>query len=81
MLGLTDEIIYRCVNEGTGFVKDEGVRIRVSFPSYKLVYEEGCEDVIWSNKCDMGEQAEKREQERRRRFVSHPMFICQHPGK
>jgi paired amphipathic helix protein Sin3a len=60
--------IYRCVNEGCAFIKDERVKIRVSFPSYKLVYEAGCEDVIWgkTNYTGLEEQAEKREQERRR---------------
>lgn len=61
------EFIYRCVNEDVVFVKDERVKIRVSFPSYKLFYEEGCEDLILGRSNDrMGEQAEKRDQERRR---------------
>ena len=59
---------YRCVNENTAFVKDERGKIRVSFPSYKLVYEEGCEDVIWGKTDYTGLEgkAEKRKQERRR---------------
>lgn len=55
------------MNEAAALVKDERTKIRVSFPSYKLVYEEGCEDMIWgTHKPDLVEQAEKREQERRR---------------
>lgn len=62
---LPPDVIYRCVNEGTAFVKDERAKIRVSFPSYKLVYEGGCEDLIWgTGKSDY--RAEKRDQERRR---------------
>jgi len=60
--------LQRCVNESTAFVKDEGAKIRISFPSYKLVYEGGSEDVIWGKTDYTGleEQAEKREQERKR---------------
>ena len=59
--------IYRCVNENTAFIKDERTKMRVSFPSYKVVYEAGCEDIIFC-KTDsrMGEGAEKRDVERRR---------------
>lgn len=60
--------IYRCVNESTAFVKDERAKIRISFPSYKLVYEGGSEDLIWGKTDYTGleEQAEKREQDRKR---------------
>lgn len=56
------------MNENTAFVKDERGKIRVSFPSYKLVYEAGCEDVILgkTDYSGMEGQVEKRKQERRR---------------
>ena len=53
------------MDEGTAFVKDERTQIRISFPSYKLVYEAGCEDMILGT-SGMREQAERREEERRR---------------
>ena len=59
------EFIYRCVDEGTAFVKDERTQIRIGFPSYKLVYEAGCEDVILGT-SGTREQAERREEERRK---------------
>jgi paired amphipathic helix protein Sin3a len=68
---LSVECIYRCLREaaedGTAPVVDDHMRVRVSVPSYKLVYEAGCEDFIWRNEGGILEtRAMGRDEERRR---------------
>ncbi|KAF8910078.1 hypothetical protein CPB84DRAFT_1673093 [Gymnopilus junonius] len=60
----------RVAEEGTAPLWEEGMKIRVSFPAYKLVYEEGSEDMVWHDwgkeQGDMVSRARLREEERRR---------------
>lgn len=63
--------IYRCLREGsTAPFIDDHMRVRVSVPSYKLVYEAGCEDFVfhrWRNERVILEtRAKGRDEERRK---------------
>lgn len=60
--------------EGTAPLTEEGMKIRVSLPTYKLLYEEGSEDMVWHDwgrdREDMVARARLREEERRKsRFL------------
>jgi len=69
--------IYRCVREAAEDTAiDDHMRVRVSLPSYKLVYEAGCEDFIfhrWRNEGAVLEtRAKGRDEERRKsRWLLH----------
>ncbi|KAF8971663.1 hypothetical protein BDZ97DRAFT_1135733 [Flammula alnicola] len=65
--------IYRCMRvaeEGTASLTEDHMKIRVSVPTYKLVYEDGCEDMIWhgweKETGEMMARSRVREEERRR---------------
>ncbi|KDR85669.1 hypothetical protein GALMADRAFT_234672 [Galerina marginata CBS 339.88] len=65
--------LRRCVRvaeEGTAPSVEDRMKIRVSVPTYKLVFEGGCEDMIWHDWGKEGEEmlgrAQVREEERRR---------------
>ena len=70
--------IYRCVqgNEeaaatASTVLEDDQLRIRISLPAYKVVYENGCEDVIvrvWSEEEGemLRQRARARSEDRRK---------------
>lgn len=65
--------IYRNVRvaaEGTAPLVEDHMKVRINIPSYKLVYEEGCEDLVWyrwdKDTEEMQNRARLREEERRR---------------
>lgn len=58
-------------DEGTASQVEERLKIRISLPTYKLVYEAAGEDIVWhrwqkKDEDEMLERARVREEERRR---------------
>lgn len=77
---LSAEYIFRCLRDAaegsTALFIDDHMKVRVSLPSYKLVYEAGCEDFIfhrWRNEGVILEtRAKGRDEERRKsRWLLH----------
>ena len=71
MLAVSGPIIFRCLRvAGETLFMEDHMKVRVSVPSYKLVYEAGCEDFIWHRwRKEVGEletRAKGREEERRK---------------
>ncbi|KAH9486320.1 Transcriptional regulatory protein SIN3 [Psilocybe cubensis] len=64
--------LRRCVRVGeerrsTASVVEDRIKIRVSYPRYKLVYEAGCEDlVVQRQSSELRGRARQREEERRK---------------
>jgi hypothetical protein len=52
-------------------------RVRISLPGYKLVYENGCEEMLWRGKLEEGlrERATARGEERRRCKLLQDMYF------
>ncbi|KAF9015729.1 hypothetical protein BDQ17DRAFT_1341548 [Cyathus striatus] len=58
-------VFLRSGGGGPGGRQDNQMKIRVNLPTYKLVYEDGCEDMVWRGR-GRGEERELRDRARAR---------------
>ena len=75
-----DVDIYRTMEDYRASSTDKHMRIRISLPSYKLVYECGTEDVILRGRCIeeermLRERSQGREEDRRRWLAERLIVI------